>query len=238
MTVTVIEGDCLVTLPVVFPDNWFDSCVTDPPYHLTSIVKRSGAPGAAPAQAGVYARGAAGFMGQTWDGGDVAFRPETWAEVYRVLKPGAHLLAFGGTRGFHRLACAIEDAGFEVLAAFPDTAPSSARPRNNAARGVTKAEGAESAHVTQGHGGSGSAARFFYYAKASQAERAGSGHPTIKPVALMRWLVRLVTPPGGKVLDPFAGSGTTGVAAALEGFDAVLLEREPEYVAGIRRRTA
>jgi site-specific DNA-methyltransferase (adenine-specific) len=54
----------------------------------------------------------------------------------------------------------------------------------------------------------------------------------------MRWLVRLVTPPGGKVLDPFAGSGTTGVAAALEGFDAVLLEREPEYVAGIRRRTA
>ena len=53
-------------------------------------------------------------MGKQWDGGDVAFRPETWAEVYRVLKPGAHLLAFGGTRTYHRMACAIEDAGFEI----------------------------------------------------------------------------------------------------------------------------
>jgi len=53
-------------------------------------------------------------MGQEWDGGDVAFRPETWAEMLRVAKPGAHLLAFGGTRTYHRLACAIEDAGWEV----------------------------------------------------------------------------------------------------------------------------
>ena len=53
-------------------------------------------------------------MGKTWDGGDVAFRPETWAAVLRVAKPGAHLVAFGGTRTFHRLACAIEDAGFEL----------------------------------------------------------------------------------------------------------------------------
>jgi site-specific DNA-methyltransferase (adenine-specific) len=84
---------------------------------------------------------------------------------------------------------------------------------------------------------SGTAARFFYCAKAGKAYRAGSKHPTIKPVALMRWLVRLVTPPGGVVLDPFAGSGTTGAAALAEGRDAILIEREPEYMADIRRLT-
>jgi hypothetical protein len=53
-------------------------------------------------------------MGKTWDGGDIAFRPDTWAAVFRVLKPGAHLLAFSGTRTQHRMVCAIEDAGFEI----------------------------------------------------------------------------------------------------------------------------
>lgn len=96
----------------------FDSCVTDPPYALTSIVKRFGADGAAPAKAngvsGVYARASSGFMGQKWDTGDTAFAPAFWGEVLRVMKPGAHLLAFGGSRTYHRLACAIEDAGFEI----------------------------------------------------------------------------------------------------------------------------
>lgn len=87
-----------------------------------------------------------------------------------------------------------------------------------------------------GYGGEGTAARFFYSAKASKADRAGSKHPTVKPVALMRWLCRLVTPPGGVILDPFAGSGTTGQAAAEEGFDAILIEREAEYVADIHAR--
>ena len=77
--------------------------------------------------------------------------------------------------------------------------------------------------------------RFRYNAKANAADRAGSKHPTVKPVALLRYLVRLVTPPGGAVLDPFAGSGTL-VAALAEGFDAILIEREAEYVADIRRR--
>lgn len=86
------------------------------------------------------------------------------------------------------------------------------------------------------HGDSGSAARFFYSAKASRADRAGSKHPTVKPIALMQWLARLITPPGGTVLDPFAGSGTTGAAAVAEGFSVVLCERENEYVADIRRR--
>lgn len=83
-----------------------------------------------------------------------------------------------------------------------------------------------------------SAARFFYSSKASKADRAGSKHPTVKPLSLMCWLVRLVTPPGGIVLDPFAGSGTTGQAAISQGFKAILVEREAEYVADIQRRMA
>ena len=82
------------------------------------------------------------------------------------------------------------------------------------------------------HGDSGSAARFFYCAKASKADRdEGNHHPTVKPNALMRWLVRLVTPPNGLVLDPFCGSGSTGKAATLEGFRFVGIEREAEYAA-------
>lgn len=78
--------------------------------------------------------------------------------------------------------------------------------------------------------------RFYYVAKASRKERRGSKHPTVKPVALMRYLIRLIAPPGGVVLDPFAGSGTTGEAALLEGVDCVLIEREAEYIADIRAR--
>lgn len=83
-----------------------------------------------------------------------------------------------------------------------------------------------------------STARFHYSAKASKADRAGSKHPTVKPVSLMQWLCRLITPPGGTILDPFAGSGTTGAAARLEGFRAILIEREAEYQRDIRNRFA
>jgi DNA modification methylase len=114
---------------------------------------------------------------------------------------------------------------------------------------------------TPARGDSGSAARFFYCAKASrsdrnhglrnpgpqlkygttlrkveQAELKGNVHPTVKPTDLMRWLVRLITPCGGTVLDPFAGSGSTGKAAILEGFSAVLIEREAEYISIIEAR--
>jgi site-specific DNA-methyltransferase (adenine-specific) len=75
-----------------------------------------------------------------------------------------------------------------------------------------------------------------YCPKATKVDRAGSKHPTVKPIALMRWLCRLVTPPGGIVLDPFAGSGTTGQAANDEGFGCVLMEAEPQFAADIRRR--
>ena len=80
---------------------------------------------------------------------------------------------------------------------------------------------------------------FMYCAKAPQKERPkvdGIAHPTTKPLTLMRWLVRLVTPPGGIILDPFAGTGTTGEAARLEGFGYVLIEREPDYIKLINAR--
>ena len=83
---------------------------------------------------------------------------------------------------------------------------------------------------------------FRYQAKAPAKERPkdadGKGHPTVKPLEFMRWLVRLVTPPEGVVLDPFAGSGSTGMACLREGFDCVLIEREAEYVADIERLIA
>ncbi len=81
------------------------------------------------------------------------------------------------------------------------------------------------------YGDTGSAARFFYCAKASKADRSeGNNHPTVKPTDLMRYLCRLVTPPGGIVLDPFMGSGSTGKAAILEGFQFIGIEREAEYL--------
>lgn len=89
---------------------------------------------------------------------------------------------------------------------------------------------------TVGFGDSGSAARFFYCAKADADDRQGSKHPTVKPLALMRWLVRLVVPENGTVLDPFAGTGSTGAAAMLEGVDSVLIERDPDYVADIYKK--
>ena len=84
--------------------------------------------------------------------------------------------------------------------------------------------------------GNGSAARFFYCAKASKADRGENHHPTVKPTDLMRYLCRLVTPPNGIVLDPFNGSGSTGCAAVLEGFQYIGIEREAEYIAISEKR--
>ena len=100
--------------------------------------------------------------------------------------------------------------------------------------------GARNAGDTQyGFGDTGGASRFFYTAKASKRERPnvdGIQHPTVKPLAIMRWLIRLVTPPGGTVLDPFAGSGTTIEAALIEGFDPVGIEMETDYLPLIQHR--
>lgn len=109
------KGDCLERLKLL-PDNSIDSAVTDPPYHLTSITKRFGKKGAAPAKDkdGLFQRQSKGFMGKEWDGGDIAFRTEVWEECLRVLKPGGYLLAFSAARNYHRMATAIEDSGFEI----------------------------------------------------------------------------------------------------------------------------
>lgn len=97
--------------------NSVDAIITDPPYGLTSIVKRFGKEGSAPAQFGkdgAFSRLSKGFMGKEWDGSGVEYSVEAWKHCYNVLKPGGYLLAFGGSRTFHRIACAIEDAGFEI----------------------------------------------------------------------------------------------------------------------------
>lgn len=116
MSFEIIHADCREIMANM-GDATVDSVVTDPPYHLTSVVKRFGGPNAAPQQYGTdgaFARAARGFMGQTWDGGDIAFDPTLWAEVLRILKPGGYLLSFGGSRTYHRMACAVEDSGFEI----------------------------------------------------------------------------------------------------------------------------
>jgi hypothetical protein len=135
----------------------------------------------------------------------------------------------------------VHDGSDEVIGAFPTTAPAKRGNRglDTSIQGGNFAAGKKAAWVDKiaGHtDNGGSAARFFYSAKASKADRAGSKHPTVKPIALMEWLATLITPPGGTILDPFAGSGTTGAAAARKGFSVVLCEREDEYVADIKRR--
>lgn len=111
---TILVGDCLDILPTL-PADSFDAIVTDPPYHLTTGKKGgTGQASLNPNSPAGRAQIGTGFMGKAWDGGDIAFRPETWTAVLRVAKPGAYLAAFGGTRTFHRLMVAIEDAGWEI----------------------------------------------------------------------------------------------------------------------------
>ncbi|NLO90705.1 MAG: site-specific DNA-methyltransferase [Elusimicrobia bacterium] len=310
---TVINDDCLKAMAKL-PDNSCDAVVTDPPYEL-------------------------GFLGNAWDKTGVAFNPATWRHCLRLAKSGAHLLAFGGSRTFHRLAAAIEDAGWEIrdcimwlygtgfpksknmrgkwqgfgtglkpafepiiLARKPMPGSTEENLRRNgcgalnidgcrvpsevatgwrggASRGysggLAKTEsggrpafGRWPANVL--HDGSQdvlhafpaeqglSAARFFYCAKASWQDReeglqrfvrqqmeilhnkaAGPRsniHPTVKPTALMRYLCKLVTPPGGLVLDPFTGSGSTGKAAVLEKFRFLGIEQAARYAAIARAR--
>jgi site-specific DNA-methyltransferase (adenine-specific) len=117
MTVTRTEVADIIEWLARYDGPPFMSLLCDPPYHLTTITKRFGKPGSAPAKEGtdgLFARASRGFMGQVWDGGDIAFRPETWAAFLPHLYPGAFGMAFASSRGWHRLACAIEDAGFII----------------------------------------------------------------------------------------------------------------------------
>lgn len=158
----------------------------------------------------------------------------------------------------------LHDGSPEVVAMFPDSKGQQARSTDaNRSQVHTYGATSDNGKIYEPRNDSGSAARFFnsfptpgesgtegehpplesfdvdplfYHAKATKADRAGSRHPTVKPIALMRWLVRLATPPGGTVLDPFGGSGTTGAAARAEGFDCILMEAEAQFIADIRRR--
>jgi hypothetical protein len=126
----------------------------------------------------------------------------------------------------------IHDGSDEVVGLFPETGKSTGGRIGNAGGGsVPNVPTGTFEAGNPGYGDTGSAARFFYCAKASKADRdADNNHPTVKPTALMRYLCRLVTPPRGIVLDPFMGSGSTGKAAILEGFQFIGIEREEEYI--------
>lgn len=287
MNATIHHGDCIEVMQSMEDDS-IDAIVTDPPYGL-------------------------GFMGKAWD----QLPPgKEWAEeCLRVLKPGGHLLAFGGSRTWHRLAVAVEDGGFEIRESiawmhsqgFPkhraalkpafepivmgrkpfkgslaanesiygtgaldingcrtggrwpanvllsptqaealdaQSGISPAKPGRTGKRGGSAWHGMEHFGSPDKEGiwpadPGGGASRFFYVAKPSSRERPvidGIAHPTVKPLALMRYLIKLVTPEGGTVLDPFAGSGTTLEAATLEGFNSIGIEMEAEYLPLIRAR--
>ena len=129
----------------------------------------------------------------------------------------------------------------EVEAAFAAFGESKSAPfKRSGVRSLREAaiynQGNTTRNAPDTYGDTGTASRFFYSAKATAADRAGSKHPTVKPQALMRWLLTLIVPPGGRVLDPFAGSGSTLQAAAELGFDATGCEIEAEYLADIARR--
>src|SRR6185437_5216575 len=143
--VTLYPGDCLDVVRVL-DDNSIDSVVCDPPYALVSIVKRfANSPRNERTEnlENPYGRTSAGFMGQRWDTGETAFAAEFWAEVLRVLKPGGHVMAFSGTRTYHRLACAIEDAGFEIRDQFAWTYGTGFPKSHDVSKWIDKAAGAE-----------------------------------------------------------------------------------------------
>jgi hypothetical protein len=132
----------------------------------------------------------------------------------------------------------IHDGSREVTRLFPDTGPAKASHRGSG-KGESNTYGVYGGESTvRGHTDfGGSAARFFYCPKTSAAERGtGNNHPTVKPIDLMRYLCRMVTPPGGVALDPFAGSGSTLLAARREGFRAIGIELSEEYCGIIRSR--
>ena len=283
----IVNADCIEHLKTI-EDNHFDSVVTDPPYHLTSIAKRfTNSTEAKYGKDGSFQRLSKGFHGHAWDGGDIAFTTDLWKEVYRTIKPGAVLLAFAATRNYHRMATAIEDSGFEIFdminwiygSGFPkrkNLLKPAHEPIVMARKGVNKPlnldecrvgdfeqdtsknrrntqeeqifkggwKGDKGGEVVKGrwpanviHDGlEEDWSKYFYCSKASKKEKDDTNHPTVKPIDLMRYLVKLVTPKDGLVLDPFAGTGTTGEACILEGRNYYLIEKTKEYISDIEKR--
>lgn len=164
--------------------------------------------------------------------GDSQLRDEKSAQVYGSYKPAKRGQTNGQKIGRFP-ANLVHDGSQEVLELFPDSKGQQARvagnePSRTGDNGIYGHSGQRNEFVPRGD--SGSAARFFYCAKASKADRGeGNDHPTVKPNALMRWLVRLVCPQGGTVLDPFMGSGSTGVACMQEGMEFVGIDKDKHY---------
>jgi len=344
----LLLGNCKDLLKEL-PDNSVHSVITDSPYELN-------------------------MMGRAWDNTGIAYDVELWKECLRVLKPGGHLLSFSASRTYHRITCAIEDAGFQIrdqiIWAYAQGMPKSGtlkpchepicvarKPFKGNAKAMMELEGIGSyniescrvpvtdpqdladfennhrvteripldrkdsslnlfeggwkqivgeAHIPEGRypgnlvtdgsecvqamfpqskgqqgkitgmepsektlktfgefsgrspstprGDTGSAARFFtkceftdedyeiqeqllFYKKPTKKEKGEyNTHISVKPVSLMQHLIRLVTPIGGVVLDPFMGSGTTGVAARLEGMAFIGMEMEQESFEIAQRR--
>lgn len=252
-----------------------EAILTDPPYEL-------------------------GIGGLQWDKTGIAYNERLWASALRVLKPGGWLAAFSSTRTYHRMASAVEDAGFVVqdMIAFmygtgrpsgaarlrPAHEPVLLASKGHAVLQIQRAgipaeesrpvfqRGAPQTskifgsgyYATQRASGFtnlprwptnaalhheidcqdpscpvehlGPAAKLFYTSKASPAERKGNPHPTPKPLSIMEWLVNLTTVPGDTVLDPFMGSGTTGVAATKLGRDFIGCELDKAFAETARRR--
>jgi DNA modification methylase len=164
----------------------------------------------------------------------------TWDDGAKPFGGGAGHAYTGRTVQGRWPANLIHDGSEEVVGLFPDRdgAVSNGSKGTTGSNGIYN-EGWGAVAQKPGRADSGSAARFFYCAKASKADRGSDNkHPTVKPTDLMRYLCRLVTPPGGVVLDPFTGSGSTGKAAILEGFRFIGIEREAEYVEIAKARIA
>lgn len=202
-------------------------------------------------------------LGKKWEGWGTALKP-AWEPIVlarrpcggsvasSVVKYGTGALNIDGCRvgdteaGGRWPANILHDGSPEVLKVFPNEAggqgrasgPTSTGPSANR-RTMSAMNGRAEGQAAPFHNDFGSAARFFYTAKASAADRGDeNGHPTVKPTDLMRYLCRLVTPPGGLVLDPFGGSGSTAVAALEEGFRCELWEQDAEFCRIARDRTA
>ncbi|MGB3327545.1 MAG: DNA methyltransferase [Thermomicrobiales bacterium] len=179
-----------------------------------------------------HGTGALNIDGCRIAGGESLVRPAVQRHDNVVLGQGLGAGAQVEPAGRWPANVVLDEVAAELVDKQSGASASTQRTGDRAGKGTENA-GAFSGQsdILMGHNDFGGASRFFYIAKASRAERGhGNIHPTVKPLALMRWLVRLVTPPGGIILDPFGGSGTTAVAGYQEGFEVILVEREPEYV--------
>lgn len=240
--VTLVHGDSREVLRGI-PSHSVDSVVTDPPYGDFQSEDSGG-------------RDTEGWA--EWDGTGVTFDPEFWRECLRVVKPGAYLLAFNTPRIVHRMATAIEAAGWEIRDGIvwqyntgQPRSPHSLKPAWEAITVARKPLDFSTIKKNIEHWGTGGLqieedralhdegkwpTNVMSFPKPSPREKAGNTHPTVKPEALMRKLVRLATPPDGVTLDPFLGSGTTAVAAMLEGRRCIGIEGVEKYVRIAQKR--